>query len=138
MLAASAFDTGWFEKVSRYKPSPILFLSEGVLPYFEEAQVKSLFLNLENQFPGSELVCDAHTPFVIWADNLHLALWGIKARMHWRLKNPRDVEGWGQGITLLDEWNYYEDDEPALKAFRWVRMFPALAKSSGVYHYRLG
>jgi hypothetical protein len=30
------------------------------------------------------------------------------------------------------------DDEPALKAFRWVRMIPALAKSSGIFHYRLG
>ncbi len=138
LLAASAFDTAWYEKISQYQPCPVLFLSEGVLPYFEEAQVKSLFLNLKKHFPGSELVCDAHTPFVIWADNLHLALWGIKARMRWKLKNPKDVESWGEGICLLEEWNYYEDDEPALKAFRWVRLIPPLAKSAGIFHYRLG
>jgi O-methyltransferase involved in polyketide biosynthesis len=115
-----------------------MFVSEGVLPYFEEAQVKSLFLMLRDQFPGSELICDAHTPFVIWADNMHLAFAGIKARLNWRLKNPRDVEGWGEGIRLLDTWNYYEDDEPRLKAFRWVLKIPALANSSGIYHYRLG
>ncbi len=137
-LATSVFEAGWLEEVSRYRPRPFMFLAEGVFPYFEEAQVKSLFLKLREYFPGSELVCDAHTPFVIWADNLHLALWGIKARLHWRLKDPRDVEGWGEGICLLDEWNYYDDDEPALKAFRWVRMIPALAKSSGIFHYRLG
>ena len=137
-LAASAFEDGWFQEVSQYKPRPFMFLAEGVFPYFEEAQVKSLFLKLRDHFPGSELVCDAHTPFVIWADNIHLALAGVKARLHWRLKNPRDVEGWAEGICLLDEWNYYEDDEPALKAFRWVRMIPALAKSSGIFHYRLG
>ncbi len=137
-LAASAFEDGWLEEISRYKPRPFLFLSEGVLPYFEEAQVKSLFLKLRDHFPGSELVCDAHTPFVIWADNLHLALWGIKARMQWRLKNPKDVEGWGANICLLEEWNYYEDDEPALKSFRWVRLIPLLAKSAGIFHYRLG
>jgi O-methyltransferase involved in polyketide biosynthesis len=138
LLAASAFDDSWFEEVSRYKPHAFMFVSEGVLPYFEEAQVKSLFLKLRNYFPGAELVCDAHTPFVIWADNLHLKFAGVKARLHWRLKNPRDVEGWGEGIRLLDEWNYYDDDEPALKAFRWVRLIPALAKSSGIFHYRLG
>ena len=138
MLAASAFEDGWLEEVSRYKPRPFIFVSEGVLPYFEEAQVKSLFLKLRDHFPGSELVCDAHTPFVIWADNVHLALWGLKVRMHWGLRNPRDVEGWGEGIRLLDEWNYYEDDEPRLKAFRWVRMIPALAKSAGIFHYKLG
>ncbi len=137
-LAASAFEDSWFQEVSPYKSRPIMFVAEGVLPYFEEAQVKSLFLKLREHFPGSELVCDAHTPFVIWADNIHLAFARVKARLHWRLKNPRDVEGWGEGIHLLDEWNYYEDDEPALKAFRWVRMIPALAKSSGIFHYRLG
>ncbi len=137
-LAASAFENGWFEEVSQYKPRPFMFLAEGVFPYFEEGQIKSLFLKLRDHFPGSELVCDAHTPFVIWADNLQLALAGVKVRMHWRLKNPRDVEGWGEGIHLLDEWDYYEDDEPRLKAFRWVRSIPALAKSSGVFHYRLG
>jgi O-methyltransferase involved in polyketide biosynthesis len=137
-LATSVFDGGWLEEVSLYKPRPFMFVTEGVLPYFEEAQVKSLFLKLSDQFPGSELVCDAHTPFVIWADNLHLAFARVKARMHWRLKNPKDVESWGEGIRLLAEWNYYEDDEPRLKAFRWVRLIPPLAKSSGIFHYRLG
>lgn len=138
MLAASAFDPGWFAEVDRYKSRPVLFIAEGVLPYFEEAQVQSLFLNLRAHFPGSELACDAHTPFVVWADNLHLALAGVKARLHWKLKNPKDVENWGEGIRLLDEWNYFEEDEPRLTTFRWVRKIPPLAKSSGIFHYKLG
>jgi len=81
-LATSVFETGWFEEVDRYKPRPFMFIAEGVLPYFEEAQVKSLVLNLRGHFPGSELVCDAHTPFVIWADNLQLAYAKVKARLH--------------------------------------------------------
>jgi O-methyltransferase involved in polyketide biosynthesis len=137
-LAASVFDEGWFQEVSLYLPRPVLFVTEGVLPYFEEAQVKSLFLKLRDRFPGSELVCDAHTPFVVWADNLHLAFAGIKVRMHWSVRNGREVEGWGEGICLLEEWNYYDDDDPHLKAFRWVRLIPPLAKSSGIFHYRLG
>jgi O-methyltransferase involved in polyketide biosynthesis len=137
-LATSVFDDGWFEEVSRFKPRPTMFLAEGVLPYFEEAQVKSLVLKLRKHFPGSELVCDAHTPFVIWADNLHLAFAKVKARLHWSIRHSRDVEGWGEDIHLLDEWNYYEDDEANLKAFRWVRLIPQLAKSSGIFHYKLG
>jgi len=138
MLSTSVFDDGWMEEVSRHKPRPFLFLAEGVLPYFEEAQVKSLVLKLRDHFPGSELVCDAHTPFVIWADNLHLAFARIEARLRWSLKHGRDVEGWGEDIHLLDEWNYFEDDESPLKAFRWVRLIPVLEKSSGIFHYHLG
>lgn len=138
LLAGSVFDMEWLEEVRPYKPRHFLFIAEGVFPYFEEAQVRSLFLQLKDHFPGSELVCDAHTPFVIWADNIHLALAGIKARLQWRLKNPRDVEAWGEGIRLLAEWNYFEEDEPRLRTFRWVRKIPALAKSSGIFHYQLG
>jgi O-methyltransferase involved in polyketide biosynthesis len=137
-LTASIFENEWFEEVSQYKPLPFMFLGEGVLPYFEESQVKSLVLTLRDHFPGSELVCDAHTPFVIWADNLQLAYAKVNARLRWSLKRGRDVENWGEGIHLLDEWNYYDDDEPRLKAFRWVRLIPSLAKSSGIFHYRLG
>jgi O-methyltransferase involved in polyketide biosynthesis len=137
-LSASVFEDGWMEVVSRFKPRPFLFVAEGVFPYFEEAQVKSLFLKLRDHFPGSELVCDAHTPFVIWADNLHLALAKVKARLHWSIKHGRDIETWGEGFRLLDEWNYYEDDDSNLRAFRWVRLIPPLAKSSGIFHYLLG
>jgi len=137
-LAVSVFDDGWLEEVNHYKPRPFMFLAEGVFPYFEEAQVKSLFLKLREHFPGSELVCDAHTPFVIWVDNLHLAFAKVKARLQWSIRQGKDVESWGGGIRLLGEWNYYEDDESPLKAFRWVRLIPSLAKSSGIFHYRLG
>ena len=110
-LATSVFEDNWLEEVSRFKPRPYLFIAEGVFPYFEEGQVKSLFLKLGDHFPGCELVCDAHTPFAIWADNLHLAHAKVKARLHWSIKDGKDVEEWGEGICLLDAWNYYEDDE---------------------------
>lgn len=138
LLAASVFDDCWLPKVEMFKPRPFMFIAEGVFPYFEEEEVKTLFLTLRDHFSGCEVVCDAHTPFVIWVDNLQLAYARVEARLHWRLKHGSDVETWGNEIRMLDEWNYYADDEPALKAFRWVRMFPSLAKSSGIFHYQLG
>jgi len=137
-IAASVFETSWFADVEHFNPRPFLFIAEGVLPYFEEEQVKDLFLCLCKHFPGCKVVCDAHTPFVIWADNLHLAIARVKARLHWKLKDPRDVESWGAGFRLIDAWDYYADDEPLMKAFLWIRMIPGLAKSSGIYHYQLG
>lgn len=137
-LAMSIFDDEWIREIHQAMPRPLLCVAEGVLPYFTETQVKSLFLRLRENFPGSELVCDAHTSFVMWVDNLHLAHAKVKARLQWSIKSGRDVEAWGEGIKLLDEWNYYDDDEPRLRAFRWVRAIPPLAKSSGIFHYKLG
>ena len=137
-LATSVFEEAWLEEVARCKPRSFLFIAEGVLPYFEEVQVKELFLRLRDRFPGCELVSDVHTPFVVWADNIHLALSKVKARMHWSVKRPSDVEGWAEGVRLLEAWNYMDDETANLKAFRIMRMVPGLAKASGICHYRLG
>jgi O-methyltransferase involved in polyketide biosynthesis len=137
-LSCSVFDSAWIDTVSVHRPRPFLFLAEGVLIYFEEAQVKSLFLTLRDHFPGAELVCDAFLPYIVWLNNLRIARTKISARYHWGLKRGKDVEKWGDGIYLLDEWFYFSRPEPRLAHVRWMRYIPPLAKVSGIFHYRLG
>jgi O-methyltransferase involved in polyketide biosynthesis len=137
-LAASVFEDDWLEKVIPFKARPFLFIAEGVFPYFEESQLKSLFLKLRDHFPGAELVCDAHTPFVMRMDNLQLALSKVTARLHWGLKHGKDVECWGEGLRLLDEWFYFDGNEPRMRPYRWMRLFPLFSKSTGIFHYQLG
>lgn len=138
LLACSAFDTAWLDRVGTHRPRPFLFLAEGVLMYFEKAQVKSLVLTLREHFPGAELVCDAFSPYLVWANNLRLARTKIGARYHWGLKRGKDVERWGEGIRLLDEWFLFDRPEPRLAQYRWVRFIPLFAKVMGVFHYQLG
>jgi O-methyltransferase involved in polyketide biosynthesis len=138
LLSGSVFDEPWLETLSSYRPRPFMFLAEGVLPYFEEAQVRSLIVKLRGRFPGAEFVCDAQTPFIIWGNNLQLAWMRVGARLRWGLKNSRDVEAWGDGIRLLDEWFYFDRPEPRLGVSQWLRYFPLLAKSAGIFHYQLG
>jgi O-methyltransferase involved in polyketide biosynthesis len=137
-LECSVFDSTWLDTVSVHHQRPFLFLAEGVLPYFEEAQVKSLVLTLQQHFSGAELVCDAMTPFMIWANNLQLVYLKISARLHWGLKHGKDVESWNDGIGLLAEWFYFDHSEPRLSNLKWMRYFPLLAKATGIFHYRLG
>lgn len=139
LLATSVFEDSWMEEVKRFKPHPFMFLAEGVLPYFEEIQVKSLFLKLSDRFPGCEMVCDAHTPFAIRANNLQLAyITRVSARLHWGLRHGRDVETWGEGIGMLDEWFYFDTSEPRMQVYRWMKFLPFLGRSTGIFRYRLG
>lgn len=136
-LACSVFDHAWMEALaSQHRPT--LFLAEGVFPYFTEAQVKSLVLDLRDHFPGSELVFDAHRPLTIFLDNLQLALSGLRARLHWGMRGAWTLESWGEGIRLLEEWYYFDRPEPRFGSFRWMRYIVPLAKSTGIFHYRLG
>jgi O-methyltransferase involved in polyketide biosynthesis len=138
LISESVFSDKWLEAVSPYFGRPFLFMAEGVFPYFAEIQIQALVLKLRDCFPGAELVCDAHTPFVVWADNLQLAGAGASARLHWGLKHGKDVEGWGEGILMLEEWFYFDHPEPRFNAWRWMGRIPLLSKSTGIFHYRLG
>jgi O-methyltransferase involved in polyketide biosynthesis len=137
-LGCSVFDRTWLDTVSIHTGRPFLFLAEGVFPYFAEERVKNLVLLLKERFPGAELVCDAMTPFMIRLHNLQLIFSKISARLHWSLKHGRDIESWGVGIRLLDEWFYFDRPEPRLGASQLMRYFPPLAKSVGIFHYQLG
>jgi O-methyltransferase involved in polyketide biosynthesis len=137
-LACSVFDSAWLNTVSAHRPHPFLFLAEGVLMFFKEAQVKSLVLTLRERFPGAELVFDAFSPFFVWANNRRVARTKIGARCYWGLKRGKDLESWGDGIRLLTEWFPFDCSEPRLAYLRWVRFIPLLARVIGVFHYRLG
>ena len=108
--------------------------------YFEEGQVRSLILTLRERFPGAELVFDALAPFMMPANNLRLRISRSKiaARYHWGLKRGKDLESWGVGICLLDEWFPFDRPEPRLAHIQWMRHIPLLARVMGVYHYRFG
>ncbi len=138
LLACSMFDHEWLDTVGIHRPRPILIKAEAVLMYFEEAQVKRLVLTLRECFPCAELVCDAVTPFMVRLNNLHLVLTPVRARVSWGLGHGQDLEKWGEGIRLLEEWFYFERPEPRLGAMQVMRHIPAIRKASGIFHYRLG
>ena len=137
LLSASILGEDWIPTVLSVPNRPCLFVAEGVMTYFEEAQARRLVVKILDCFPGSELVCDVYSPFTVWADNLQLAVSRMSARMHWGMKDPQDVETWGAGIKLLEKWYFFDEPQPRWGAFRLLRFTP-MAKSAGIFHYRLG
>jgi O-methyltransferase involved in polyketide biosynthesis len=137
-LACSALEDAWMEAMSALRQRFFLFMAEGVFPYLEEAQVKSLVLRLRDRFPGAELVFDAISPFELWVGNLRLAISKLGARAHWGLRRGQELEGWGDGIRLLDEWGFCDDPTPRLDNLRWISHIPLLARALRVYHFQLG
>ncbi len=138
LLGYSAFDPAWLDIIAAHRPRPFLFLAEGVFMYFKEFQIRSLVAALLERFPGSELIFDAFSPFLVRMNNLRMALGGVGARYYWGLKHAKDLEGWGKGICLLEEWFPFDRPEPRLAHVQWVRSIPLLAKVIGIFHYQFG
>ena len=138
ILGYSVFDERWVEQVRNHPGRAYLFLAEGVLPYFSEGQVRGLFLQLMDKFPGCELVCDAMTPAMIRLHNFRLIFSKLDARLQWGLKDGRVPESWHNNIRMLSEWFYFDRPEPRLGSTQFMRYIPLFARGVGIFHYQLG
>ncbi len=138
LLAASAFDHDWFASVGPAGEHAFLFVAEGVFMYFHEEEVRSLIIALREHFPGSELVFDAFSPFIVKADNFRMFISRMSVRYHWSLKEGREIEDWAEDIRLMDAWFPFDCPEPRLAKMQWVTRIPCMARPLGVYHYQLG
>ena len=138
LLAGSVLEDAWLEAVKVYSQRPFLFLAETVFVYFIEAQVKSLVLTLRDRIPGAELVLDGWRPFEIWVGNRYLSPSKFAGLMQWGLWNGREIEGWGDGIHLLDEWGFFDRPEPRLNSYRWMAPLFRLFKPIRIFHFQLG
>jgi len=143
LLACSVLDDAWLEVVKEHGtrllfPRPFLFLAETVFVYFTEAQVRLLVLKLCDHFPGSELVFDGWRPFEVWLGNRYLSNSLFAGLMRWGFWRGEEIEDWGNGIQLLDEWGYFDRPEPRLRPFRWMAPLFCLFKPMRIFHFRLG
>lgn len=134
-IPQSMFDLSWLDQAARLGKS-VIFLAEGVFPYFSTAEVKPMLMAMAARFPQGELVFDAAAQFISRHHNrTSTVLKRTGARILWDAKNPEELETWG--LRLLDHWYYFDNPEPRLRAYRWMGFIPFMAKATGVFHYRL-
>jgi O-methyltransferase involved in polyketide biosynthesis len=138
LLACSVLEEAWLEAVKMYSSRPFLFLAETVFIYFTEAQVRSLVLGLCDNVPGAELVFDGWRPFEVWLGNRFLSNSPFAGLMRWGFWRGQELEAWGNGIQLLDEWGFFDQPEPRLDPYRWMAPLFRLFKPMRIFHFQLG
>lgn len=89
---------------------PFLNVSEGVFMYLHKGDVKSLVLELQSEFPGSELVWDVFND--LWLKKPLKGLINFKMRkelhlgkdvtFHFGIRESREIEAWNPGITFAN------------------------------------
>ncbi|PKN84657.1 MAG: hypothetical protein CVU46_13540 [Chloroflexi bacterium HGW-Chloroflexi-8] len=135
-IAQPMFEIGWFEEVARLNKA-VIFLAEGVFPYFSTSDVKPMLLAMAERFPAGELVFDAMAPFVGWLHRRSSVLKRSGTEVRWDAKNPAALETWG--LRLLKQWGYFDEPEPRLGGFgKLMHHIPPLANTTYILHYRLG
>lgn len=145
MIAASVFDYQWMDEVAQCGSRPVMFLAEGVFMYLEAEKVKSLVLQLQSRFPGSELVCEVvNEMWVRQPLNYLVSLkmqrqlsLGKNAVYRFGISSSRQMETWNAGIQFLDDWCYFDTNHAKLGWMRWFGKSEFLRKVQWTVHYRL-
>lgn len=137
-IAASVLDPGWLAHIQVETGARILFLAEGVLPYFPETDVRRLIQMLREAFPGCEIVFDALTSRMVRLHSRGSRLKDALNQVRWSLDDDRGLESWADGIRHLETWHYFDQPEPRLGVVSLLRFIPSIALGTRILHYRLG
>ncbi|QQE10390.1 class I SAM-dependent methyltransferase [Planctomycetota bacterium] len=104
-MVGSMLEKDWISRVLR-EEGPWMIVIEGVLPYFEEEQVKCLFKMLCDYFGGGRLVFDTQTELyrrlikpgkLVYAEDSDSGL-----EFQWVVRDIHEIEKWDDRLELLE------------------------------------
>lgn len=145
-ISASALDPAWLDQLPDEPSRRFLFLAEGLFMYLEPDGVRSLVTRLCDRFAGAELVAEVANRRIVRMMQGPLARGKLRRRLglsgnvvyRFGLESSREMESWSPGLALLDDWTYFDEDEPKLGMLRLFARWPLFRRAQWTVHYRLG
>lgn len=111
-IASSMFDYGWIDTVKAHG-KPVLLVIEGVLMYFEPAQVRAFFDELCDRFGQVTVLFDMLAFALVGHSKQHDSLQKVDGRVEfkWSLLDTREMEGWNPKIHVDREYYMSKHDQ---------------------------
>lgn len=109
-ISASCLEEEWVKFIPSDKN--ILFISAGVMYYFEEEQVKGLLKRIADNFPGSEFIFDAASPGgVKIANKKVIESSGLdeSSYLKWGIIDAGVLESWNENIKLIESYPLFKN-----------------------------
>jgi len=136
-LARSLFDPSLPEEIrDRHPRASFLVLSEGVLMYFPENEVRPVLERIAKTLSPGQLVFDACSSFGCRMTSRHDTVKHTQARFQWGLDDPALPEHWAPNLSLRAV-TYYMNQEKNRWDFasRVMALYPKLAKAFCMLEY---
>lgn len=101
-VGADLTDPDWLHDIPRDRPAMIV--ADGLVLFLGQDDFVSLLNRLTAHFPGGELALNAYTTYAMWTFKHSRAMRAIAGGMaNPGINDPRQLERWVDGLTLLDE-----------------------------------
>jgi O-methyltransferase involved in polyketide biosynthesis len=114
LLAASVFDKDrWIPQVKSRAGSRVLFVAEGLFPYFTEAQHKEVFGSLADNFSGQDMLFQTSAPSVV-RDFVPLSVLSklrTNVDLRWGLEESADVSSLDARVQFVTDFPLLTDYE---------------------------
>ena len=121
-IERSITDLGWMEQILREGKQLVLFIGEGLFMYFEEEEVKNIFIGIADHFPGAELIFEINGPVSVGRSKRHDALSKTEghAEFKWGPASGAVCGTWDARIRFVREWNYLDRHRDRWRFMRWL------------------
>lgn len=107
-IAKSVFDFSWVDDiVKRTEGRVLMFMAAGVLCYLTPAEVETLLRSLADAYPGSHMIFDAMSRFVVWGANraiLKDSGMDPSALLRWHMKKAAHLKKWVGTLRVVEEY----------------------------------
>jgi methyltransferase (TIGR00027 family) len=128
MIGCSVLDTVWIDRVTAKGNSNFLLVAEGLFMYLPKADVISLFKSFSERFNDSQIVLEVVTEKYtrgIWKQLLimkvkHELGFDAGSSFDFGVKNASELESYGNGIKIIDEWVYTEDPDIRPRIYKYI------------------
>ena len=135
--AYSILDFEWIERLKAINPNQILFIAEGVLMFFTEAEVKQLINLIQANFGGSSMIFDSLGLLLAQNSRLNSGDLGFEAAYKWGIKDLKTIETWNSSIKLIDRCYYLDNHKNRLGLLGLFSYLPILRRQVKIGHIRL-
>jgi methyltransferase (TIGR00027 family) len=139
MIAASVLDDVWVVEVKRHARSRVLFVAEGLLPYFTEEEHRKIFTCLAENFPGQEMLFHTMGASLMqrFAQYSLISKTSMKVEMQWGLDDSRQVSALNPKVEFVREFSMLDGGYDQLPAQVRQKLTPAMAKNlAKIVHVR--
>ena len=109
-VANSALDTSWYNIIE--KKNNVMLLIAGVLYYFDEPEVKTLFNDFHTFLPGVEVIFDYASKLGMKVSNKRVLEKGgmdKSACIKWGINNIMEIEEWNSNIKVISNMPMYKE-----------------------------
>lgn len=128
LIGCSALDSLWIDRVTSKGNRNFLLIAEGLFMYLPKADVIHLFKTFSERFYHSRIVLEVVTEKytrglwkrILITKTIRQLGFDAGSSFYFGVKNALELESYGDGICVIDEWSYIEDPDIRPRIYRYL------------------